>query len=202
MTKQTSQPTLKRRTDTVKFLVKRETNLPSVSRPTYLFIYLFILFLFIYCFMFCMPDYRYVDFHIFIDCDLEQVIAPTVTNATIQYRLLILKVFVATLLMFLQYFFTFHCHSMPWIVNPQTCPFSDVVFPSLLLRSSRSWFFHCYLQTFTKTCLYSFDPLKPHFYIVKLGFKGVYIIFLISVQTINCGYSLEPPLRFMFWEEI
>ena len=26
----------------------------------------------------------------------------------------------------------------------------------------------------TKTCLYNFDPLKPHFYIVKLGFTGVY----------------------------
>ena len=26
------------------------------------------------------------------------------------------------------------------------------------------------------------DPLKPHFYIVKLGFTGIYIIFLISVQ--------------------
>ena len=34
----------------------------------------------------------------------------------------------------------------------------------------------------TKTCLYNFDPLKPHFYIVKLGFTGVYIIFLISTQ--------------------
>ena len=34
----------------------------------------------------------------------------------------------------------------------------------------------------TKTCLYNFDPLKPHFYTVKLGFKGVYIIFLISAN--------------------
>ena len=25
----------------------------------------------------------------------------------------------------------------------------------------------------TKTCLYNFNPLKPHFYIVKLGFTGV-----------------------------
>ena len=33
-----------------------------------------------------------------------------------------------------------------------------------------------------KTCLYNFDPLQPQFYIVKLGFTGVYIIFLISVQ--------------------
>ena len=33
-----------------------------------------------------------------------------------------------------------------------------------------------------KTRLYNFDPLKPHFYIVKLEFTGVYIIFLISAQ--------------------
>ena len=47
----------------------------------------------------------------------------------------------------------------------------------------------------TKTRLYKFDPLEPHFYIVKLGFTGVYIIFLISAQNIDCGYSLEPPRR-------
>ena len=34
----------------------------------------------------------------------------------------------------------------------------------------------------TKTRLYNFNPLKPHFYIVKLGFTGVYIIFLISAK--------------------
>ena len=33
-----------------------------------------------------------------------------------------------------------------------------------------------------KTHLYNFDPLKPHFYTVKLEFTGVYIIFLISAQ--------------------
>ena len=62
----------------------------------------------------------------------------------------------------------------------------------------------------TKTCLCNFDPLKPHFYIVKLGFTGVYIIFLISAQNIDCEYSLEPPRRggsyecpqSMFWAEI
>ena len=47
----------------------------------------------------------------------------------------------------------------------------------------------------TKTFVYNSDPLKPHFYIVKLGFTGVYIIFLISVQNIDCGCSLEPPRR-------
>ena len=37
-------------------------------------------------------------------------------------------------------------------------------------------------SSITKTSLYNFDPLKPHFYIVKLGFTGVYIIYLISAQ--------------------
>ena len=46
----------------------------------------------------------------------------------------------------------------------------------------------------TKTCLYNFDSLKPNFYIVKLGFTGVYIIFLFLLKNIDCGYSLEPPL--------
>ena len=47
--------------------------------------------------------------------------------------------------------------------------------------------------TITKTYLYNFDPLRPHFYIVNLGFTAVYIIFCISAQNIDCGYSLEPP---------
>ena len=38
-------------------------------------------------------------------------------------------------------------------------------------------------NSITKTHLYNFDPLKPHFYIVKLGFTGVYIIFRISAQN-------------------
>ena len=33
-----------------------------------------------------------------------------------------------------------------------------------------------------KTCLYNVNPLKPHFYIVKLGFTVVYIIVHISDQ--------------------
>ena len=66
-----------------------------------------------------------------------------------------------------------------------------------------------HVQSITKTYLYNFDPLKPYFYIVNLGFTGVYIIFLISATNINCGYSLEPPRRggsneypqSMFWAE-
>ena len=32
-------------------------------------------------------------------------------------------------------------------------------------------------RTIPKTCLYNFDPLKPHFYLVELGFTEVDIIF-------------------------
>ena len=40
-----------------------------------------------------------------------------------------------------------------------------------------------HLKFITKTYLYNFDPLKPHFYVVKLGFTGVNIIFLITDQN-------------------
>ena len=30
-------------------------------------------------------------------------------------------------------------------------------------------------------------PLKPDFYISKTGFTGVYIIFLISAENLDCG---------------
>ena len=56
------------------------------------------------------------------------------------------------------------------------------------------------IYSITKTCLYNFDPLKPHFYIVKWGFTGVDIIFLIAAQNIDCGYSLEPPRRAETWK--
>ena len=39
-----------------------------------------------------------------------------------------------------------------------------------------------YNVAITKTCLYNVDPLKPYFYIIKLGFTGVHIIFLISAK--------------------
>ena len=41
------------------------------------------------------------------------------------------------------------------------------------------------MPNITKTYLYNFDPPKPHFYIVKLRFTGVYTIFLISAQNIE-----------------
>ena len=50
-------------------------------------------------------------------------------------------------------------------------------------------------QSITRTYLYNVDPLEPHFYIVKLGFTGAYIIFLFLLKNIDCGYSLELPRR-------
>ena len=46
-----------------------------------------------------------------------------------------------------------------------------------------------------KTCPCNEYPLEPHFYIVKLGYGGVYLFFLFLLQNIDCGYSLEPPRR-------
>ena len=62
----------------------------------------------------------------------------------------------------------------------------------------------------TKTYLYNFDPLKPHFYIVKLGFTGVGIIFLISAQKHRLWVLIRAPCQggskeypqSMFWSEI
>ena len=62
----------------------------------------------------------------------------------------------------------------------------------------------------SKTCQCYVYPLKPHYYIVKLGFAGVYLFFLFLLQNIDCGSSLEPPrrgssnmfLQSMFWAKI
>ena len=75
-----------------------------------------------------------------------------------------------------------------------------------LSKKQRMQCLHC----ITKTRLYNFDPLQPQFYLEKLEFTGVYIIFLISAQNIDCGYLLEPPRQggsneypqSVFWAEI
>ena len=76
--------------------------------------------------------------------------------------------------------------------NISKCPF---FLPSVLSVKELDVIVMQILTLIMKTRLYNFDPLKPHFYIVKLGFTGVYIIFFISAQNIDCGYSLEPPRR-------
>ena len=37
-------------------------------------------------------------------------------------------------------------------------------------------------------------PLKPHFYIVKLGFTGIYIFFLFLLYNIDRGCCLDIPM--------
>ena len=78
---------------------------------------------------------------------------------------------------------------MPLLSNLQGIP----VTPSYLGENIDRYNIH--MQAITKTRLYNFDPLKPHFYIVKLGFTGVYIVFPILLKYIDCEYSLEPPRR-------
>ena len=81
---------------------------------------------------------------------------------------------------------------------------------SCTLVSRKSLLLETIHPTIMKTYLYNFDPLKPHFYIVKLGFTGVHNIFLISAQKHRLWNSLEPPRRggsneypqSMFWVEI
>ena len=67
-----------------------------------------------------------------------------------------------------------------------------------LIMESEGWatYFVSYvysLEYIMLTCPCNEDPLTPHFYIVKLGFTGVYIFFLFLLQNIDCGYSLDPP---------
>ena len=69
------------------------------------------------------------------------------------------------------FFSTLHLHVQPCL--SKQC---RIHFGKTLLMSIDNIYFH------PETCLYKFDPLKPHFYIVKLGFTMVYIIFLISAQ--------------------
>ena len=70
--------------------------------------------------------------------------------------------------------------------------------------------FMCSPVSITKTYLYNFDSIKPHFYIVKLGFIGVYVIFLISAQKHRLwvlvrtasGGGYNEYSQSMFWAEI
>ena len=66
----------------------------------------------------------------------------------------------------------------------------------MLLMKRRKYFVIAYISQpvhrhhliITKTCLYNFDPLKAHFYMV-------YIIFLTSAKKLDFGYLLKPPRR-------
>ena len=57
--------------------------------------------------------------------------------------------------------------------------FSGTAYNIISSKNLYKWVFG---DDITKAYLYNFDPLNPHFYIVKLGFTGVCIIFLNSAQ--------------------
>ena len=62
--------------------------------------------------------------------------------------------------------------SMPTADIPQTTAGTtgcSIVLPEKDKQNNLNHYGNVYI---TKTCLYNFDPLKPHFYIVKLGFTG------------------------------
>ena len=63
---------------------------------------------------------------------------------------------------------------MSWFVWPSSC--SSVGYDLWLCLFLLLLLFWIYI---TKPCLYNYHPLKPHFYIVKLGFAGVYFIFFL-----------------------
>ena len=87
------------------------------------------------------------------------------------------------------FFFFFETYKKN-IVSLSSTEFADRVVKVYRIENDRA-----YSSLNSKTGLYNFDPLKPHFYIVKMGFTGVYIIFLIFAQNKDCGYSSEPPRR-------
>ena len=41
------------------------------------------------------------------------------------------------------------------------------------------------------TCPHYVDPLTPHMFIVKVGSTLVYIIFLVLLKNIDCGFYLQ-----------
>ena len=65
---------------------------------------------------------------------------------------------------------------------------SSIIFPESMRSLTQ-------LYTIRKTCPRHVYPLEHLFYIVKVGFTGVYLFFLFLLQNIDCGYSLEPPRR-------
>ena len=64
-----------------------------------------------------------------------------------------------------------------------------------VLDNMSLYWFCVKIGNITKTCPCNVYPREPHFYIVKMGYAGVYLFFLLLLQNIDCGYSLEPPRR-------
>ena len=63
----------------------------------------------------------------------------------------------------------------------------------MMLLMRNAFIYHFYLGDIMQTSPCNEYPLTSHFYVVKLGFTEVYIIFLFLFLNIDCGYSLVPP---------
>ena len=84
------------------------------------------------------------------------------------------------------------CPTIKYILIYLKPNISNNVDPDQMLHSATSDLdLHCLPSR--KHAYIILTPLKAHFYIVKLGFAGVYIIFLILLKNIDCGYPLELP---------
>ena len=66
---------------------------------------------------------------------------------------------------------------------------------AVLYRFRLLAYIYVFVSGITKTYLCDFDPLRPDFYIVKLGLQGYTLFFLFLLKNIDCEYSLEPPRR-------
>ena len=79
---------------------------------------------------------------------------------------------------------------------PWSCPLLGIP----IFISSSLFCLSAKVTSIRKTCRYNFYPLKPHFYIVKLKFTRVCILFLISAKKKNrlwvlvrtASYSVMP----------
>ena len=94
------------------------------------------------------------------------------------------------------------CDSLPKKKKKKKNPhLSSAELANRVVKDKMFWHHNSYLSI-TKTYLYNFDTLKPHFYIVKLGFTGIYIIFLISAQKHR--YILSKNMKkyqiFLIWK--
>ena len=90
-----------------------------------------------------------------------------------------------------------HAYSNIYKISPKKT--EKIQIKKIWYFCSKRWLWvptsYVFEQTSQKHAYINLTPLQPHFYIVKLGFTGVYIIFLILLNNIDCGYSLEPPRR-------
>ena len=73
--------------------------------------------------------------------------------------------------------------SLPKIVYSNILKILPPKHENFQIKNSDIFSYFCSKHSITKTRLYNSDPLKPQFYIVKLEFTGVYIIYLISAQN-------------------